>query len=140
MGGKSHEPEPLRLPLLSDHAISNSDLEADHFRLEKKLGAVVDAIRLKDTATPFSIMLTGGWGAGKTSAMSWLDATFKSEKQVNSSPNYCNVDTCWFYPWKYQNKEDVWRGLIAEVILRAMRVEGVDSAKILKAADRKSVV
>lgn len=134
MGGKSHEPEPLRLPLLSDHAISNSDLEADHFRLEKKLGAVVDAIRLKDTATPFSIMLTGGWGAGKTSAMSWLDATFKSEKQVNSSPNYCNVDTCWFYPWKYQNKEDVWRGLIAEVILRAMRVEGVDSAKILKAA------
>jgi len=33
------------------------------------------------------------------------------------------VRPVWFYPWKYDNKEDVWRGLIAEVIWKAIDVK-----------------
>lgn len=126
---KSTETAKVQLPLLSDSAIGGMGFDA--FGLEKTLGSVVDAILLKETETPFAVMFSGGWGKGKTSAMKWLDGTLESRSKENDG---LKVDTCWFYPWKYQNQEDVWRGLIAEVILRAIRVEGVDAAKVVKAA------
>ena len=67
------------------------------------------------TETPFSVMVSGGWGTGKTSAMAWLDAHLR--KTGDGKRKRLKVDTCWFYPWKYQEREDVWKGLIAEVIL-----------------------
>lgn len=124
----------LRLPLLSDLAITTDECDADAFELENKLGAIVDAIFLKETPTPFATMLSGGWGSGKSSAMTWLDATLKKGPVGYGDADTVKVDTCWFYPWKYQTREDVWRGLVAEVILAAIKAESVDAAKIVKAA------
>ena len=31
----------------------------------------------------------------------------------------------WFYPWKYHKKEDVWRGLVSEVIIESIDITGV---------------
>ena len=40
----------------------------------------------------------------------------------------------WFYPWKYDNKEDVWRGLIDEVILNSIDVKGATIQTVKNAA------
>lgn len=133
--GRSNSIErTLRLPLLSDLAIPEDDCDADSFGLEAKLGSLVDAVLLKETETPFSVMLSGGWGAGKTSAMRWLAARFHKGGDDFPEGQSVQVDTCWFYPWKYQNREDVWRGLVAEVILAAVSTKDVDASKVIKAA------
>jgi hypothetical protein len=73
--------------------------------------------------------LYGDWGTGKTSAMRWLE----SQLQIwNASPDrdhdtHPHITPVWFYPWKYHQREDVWRGIIAEVILATLSISG-DSA------------
>ncbi len=134
MDNEQEKATSLRFPLISDLSISKHDSDADAFGLEKKLGAVLDAIFIKETPTPFAVMLSGGWGAGKSSAMAWLDAMLKKEPDGYGKLKTVRVDTCWFYPWKYQSREDVWRGLVAEVILASIKIEDVDAAKVVKAA------
>jgi len=143
--------KPAPIVLFSDAALSETGHDA--FELERKLGIVRDAILNKSTETPFTVMVTGGWGSGKTSAMSWLQKSLEEkseevqqqeeEDKEKGTPESeieriygrrLQADTCWFYPWKYQKQEDVWRGLIAEVILAAIDLENVDAAKVVKAA------
>ncbi|MCH7703023.1 MAG: hypothetical protein IID37_15175 [Planctomycetes bacterium] len=121
------------LILFNDAALRrDAALKGDAFALDRKLKPIYEAVLLPSTETPFSVMISGGWGTGKTSSMAWLDAHLR--KNGNGEPGRTNVDTCWFYPWKYQDRQDVWKGLIAEVILASIDFEKVDTAKILKAA------
>ena len=105
---------------------------ADVFELENRLQPIYEAILSKDTPTPFTIMFSGGWGTGKTSAMRWMEQHLRD--RGNGKNDVLNVDTCWFYPWKYQSREDVWKGLIAEVIVASIDFEKVDTAKVIMAA------
>ena len=58
--------------------------------------------------------------------MKWLEARLKDwnahvKKLRREKPtNTLYVVPAWFYPWKYQEREDVWRGLVAEVILACL--------------------
>ena len=119
--------------LFNDAALRRGEaLDGDDFELEKRLSPIYRAILSKETHTPFSVMFSGGWGTGKTSAMQWMDDHLR--KVGNGKDEQLRIDTCWFYPWKYQEREDVWKGLIAEVILATMDFEKVDSNKVIKAA------
>ena len=40
----------------------------------------------------------------------------------------------WFFPWKYHSREDVWRGLISEVIIHSLKIENADVSRAIKAA------
>lgn len=86
MGNKpeSHSltPTRLRLPLLNDQPIVREDCSADHFGLENKLGAVVDAVFLKETETPFAATLSGAWGSSPCcdAARSLLNPNSKETK------------------------------------------------------------
>lgn len=42
----------------------------------------------------------------------------------------------WFYPWKYHSKEDVWRGLVSEVIIESLAIENVTVEKVVNAGKR----
>lgn len=120
------------LILFNDAALRrNAAIAGDAFALERKLKPIYEAVLSKTTETPFSVMVSGGWGTGKTSSMRWLDEYLRAK---GSTQGRAKVDTCWFYPWKYQDREDVWKGLIAEVILASIDFEKVDTAKILMAA------
>lgn len=118
------------LTLLNDAPLRDQ-CEGECFLLSDRFAAVYDAIRHESASTPFAVMVSGDWGSGKTSAMRWLDSQLnlwnKEEKGVR-------VDTCWFYPWKYQSSEEVWKGLISEVILAGMDFQNVDAGKVVKAA------
>jgi hypothetical protein len=130
------------LSALADHPLTLEQVEEtfehDPFNFRYKLGPVYHILRYKnpqvqdkDIRTPLTILISGGWGTGKTSAMRWLEALLtKWSDQAN--PDDIKFRPIWFYPWKYDKKEDVWRGLIAEVILHAMNREA-DAKGIVEA-------
>lgn len=122
----------LDLSALADHPLTIEQVEEDFkhdrdpFNFRYKLGPVYHILRYKDSqdqykdkSTPMAILITGGWGTGKTSAMTWLEALLNGWN-VQSDSKDIKFRPIWFYPWKYDKKEDVWRGLVAEVILNAM--------------------
>jgi len=133
-----HKPE---LTVLTDHPLTDTQtkdlFELDPFNFRFKLGPVFDILRHPDTKTPTAILISGGWGTGKTSAMKWLHALlgeWNKQKPGNVlNKEYIKVRPIWFYPWKYDNREDVRRGIIASVILNAIDVKTA-SWKIVKKA------
>lgn len=113
------------MTILSDHPIlGERAADPDRLDLNPKLGSVLDILRHKSTQSPIAIAIRGGWGTGKSSAMRWLRDQLNewnklSEKERKEHPV---VESVWFDPWKYHKREDVWRGLIAEVILQCFSV------------------
>jgi hypothetical protein len=126
---------PPELTVLTDHPLTGEEIEEsfadDPFDFRYKLGPAFDILRHPGTKTPAAILISGGWGTGKTSAMKWLEYLLekwnvkvgKGEIEKEADEKLVKVRPIWFYPWKYDNKEDVRRGLIAEVILNAMTKE-----------------
>jgi Leucine-rich repeat (LRR) protein len=125
---------PPVLPVISDHPLEKETAGQDKFDLCYRLGPIFDIIRHKNTAMPTTIAIYGDWGVGKTSAMKWLEALIKEWNEQPDGPDKTTVHPVWFYPWKYHDKEDVWRGLIAEVILTSISVKGADLPRVEKAA------
>ncbi|MCU0751158.1 MAG: KAP family NTPase, partial [Akkermansiaceae bacterium] len=123
--------------LLSDHPIESGEGKCiDLLDLHERLRVHLDTLRHPLTVTPFSIAFYGDWGTGKTSAMRWLESQLhlwnKSETrrepyQTKDGPRqYPKLTPVWFYPWKYHNRADVWRGIIAEVILATLTTGSED--------------
>ncbi len=122
------------LTVLTDHALKPEETYRDSFNLRYRLGPVYDILRYPGTKTPMAIAVYGDWGAGKTTAMKWLhglidewNKNVKAEKKIKIRP-------VGFYPWKYDKKEDVWRGLISEVIINSIDVKGATIQTVKNAA------
>jgi len=120
--------------VLSDKPLDeDDDLAVENFDLDYRLGPVFDIIRNKDTKPPLAVAIYGSWGTGKTTAMRWLDGLLEKWNNSEESKGHIKTRNVWFYPWKYYNRQDVWRGLIGEVILASIRVKGADIGTITKA-------
>ncbi len=114
-------------------------------RLVRQVGPLFDLIRHADTQMPLTAAIYGPWGSGKTTAMRWLDRMLEcwrndgpkliSNKQMTND-QFVDVRTVWFYPWKYQNRDDVLRGIIAEVIRATITVHGADAKTVQDAIRR----
>jgi hypothetical protein len=125
---------PPVLPVISDNPLEKETAGQDKFDLCYRLGPIFDIIRHPKTAMPTTIAIYGDWGVGKTSAMKWLEALVKEWNEQPDGPEKTTIHPVWFYPWKYHEKEDVWRGLISEVILASINVKGADLSRVEKAA------
>ena len=124
--------------LLPDHPIQDDEDErAAGFAA--RLGSVLDIVRHSATLCPIAVAIYGDWGTGKTSAMKWLERQLIAWNNLVDSargeklydPNgkvapHPKVYSVWFEPWKYQTREDVWRGLIAEIILHCISAKNMD--------------
>jgi hypothetical protein len=129
--------EPPRMTVLSDQPLRSADAHLDALTLAVKLGPVYDILRHPDTQTPLAIAVYGDWGTGKTSAMRWLEGLLiewnaRGDRGKGGTRGKV-VRPVWFYPWKYHDKDDVWRGLIAEVILASIEARGATLGRIKKA-------
>ncbi|MEQ8316939.1 MAG: P-loop NTPase fold protein [Phycisphaerales bacterium] len=118
-------------------------------RLVRQVGPLFDLIRHKDTQMPLTAAIYGPWGSGKSTAMKWLDrmlecwSTGKSgeksggQKLVDAGrmdeDDFVQVRTVWFDPWKYQDRDDVLRGIIAEIIRETIKVQHSDVATVTNA-------
>jgi hypothetical protein len=114
--------------LLSDRAFEAETDDAEGFNMPFIMGPIFDVIRNINTRTPLTVGIYGGWGTGKTSAMEWLHGIVRESNKVERPET--KIVPVWFYPWKYQNKDDVWRGIIAEVILATL-----DKTTLMEAAN-----
>jgi hypothetical protein len=121
------------LTVLTDHPLTAKEIEKtfmdDPFNFRYKLGPVFDILRHPDTKTPAAILISGGWGTGKTSAMKWLECLIEKWDETGATGRV-KVRPVWFYPWKYDNKDDVRRCLIAEVIINATYVRDPETKKL----------
>ena len=62
--------EPPKLTVLTDHPLTPDEaFDADTFNFRYKVGPIYDILRHPATKTPAAILISGGWGTGKTSAM-----------------------------------------------------------------------
>jgi hypothetical protein len=125
---------PPVMTILSDGPLLGEQWTDDSFFLEQRLGAVFDILRHANTTTPMAAALYGDWGTGKTSAMRWLDGALQHWNGKRGGGPHKRVHTVWFYPWKYHTQEDVWRGLIAEVIIKTLDLGEVTVPRLTKAA------
>lgn len=107
-----------RLTVLTDEPLKLKTASDEKFNLRYKVGPVYDILRHPKIETPMAILISGKWGTGKTSAMRWLHSLLDVWNQ-KAKKNDIKVRPVWFYPWKYDNKEDVRRCLIAEVVINA---------------------
>lgn len=122
------------LTVLTDHSLKPEETYRDSFNLRYRLGPVYDILRYPGTQTPMAIAVYGDWGAGKTTAMKWLHGLIDEWNESGKAKEKIKIRQVWFYPWKYDNKEDVWRGLIAEVIIKSIDVKGATIQTVRKAA------
>lgn len=122
------------LPVISDHPLDRENAFDDRFDLCLRLGPVFDIIRHSKTPTPTAIAIYGDWGTGKTSSMKWLEGLINEWNEKGKVADKTTIRTVWFYPWKYHDKDDVWRGLISEVILKGTEIKGANIERVTKAA------
>jgi hypothetical protein len=116
------------LTILADHPLIPEHIEeafeADTFGFRYKLGPLYDILRSAETETPMAVLITGDWGTGKTSAMRWIEGLLQKWNETGPKDRI-KVRPVWFYPWKYHDKEDVWRGLLAEVIANSIDIKNL---------------
>ncbi len=117
--------QPPEFTVLGDAPLASKDTAADSFDLGLRVGPIYDILRHPATPTPMTIAIYGDWGAGKTSAMKWLEGQLTAWKKEGKAKDKHIVHTCWFYPWKYHSREDVWRGLIGQIIIACLKVKQV---------------
>ncbi len=128
--------EAPRITALADAPLDGAKAFSDSFNLSYWLGPVYDILRHPQTRTPLTVAIYGSWGSGKTTAMRWLEGLLAHWNRAPRKQTPVKVRTVWFYPWKYQSREDVWRGLIAEVILESLAIRNADVATVSKAAEQ----
>lgn len=136
---------PPEITILSDHAtqdrsfddLGKSDVEhiadRDLLALESRLSSTFDILRHKNTRCPLAVAVYGDWVTGKTSAMRWLETKLKDWNSSDKATRegHPRAYPVWFDPWRYHSREEVWRGIIAEVILALFRVGQLDRENIL---------
>ncbi|MBM81478.1 MAG: hypothetical protein CMJ78_12925 [Planctomycetaceae bacterium] len=133
--------EPPVMTVLSDEPASTEAAIYECFNLSANLGPVYDILRHPNTETPLSVAIYGDWGTGKTTAMRWRETllTEWNPHGVQSKDDQLlgkKVRPVWFYPWKYNDKQDVWRGLVAEVILASTNLGQPTKGRIESAVKR----
>ncbi|MCP4659581.1 MAG: hypothetical protein GY856_29610 [bacterium] len=126
--------EAPRITALADAPLDGDQAFSDSFNLSYWLGPVYDILRHPQTRTPLTVAVYGSWGSGKTTAMRWLEGLLAHWNRAPSEQAPVKVRTVWFYPWKYQSREDVWRGLIAEVIIESLAIRNANADTVIQAA------
>jgi hypothetical protein len=66
--------------------------------------------------------------------MKWLEGRLHDWNEAEDDEDKIHVVTAWFYPWKYRSQEEVWRSLVAEVIIACLS-ETTDKAAKSDIAD-----
>ena len=137
--------QPPQITFLSDHAsqdrgaeqVANDPLaelvDKDQLNLETRLASTFDILRHKNTRCPLAVAVYGDWGTGKTSAMRWLETRLREWNTLDNPDRmgHPRAYPVWFDPWRYHSKEEVWRGIIAEVILALFRVGNLNHENVL---------
>jgi hypothetical protein len=98
------------MELLTDNPITL--VKDDRFGFDSYARALKVAI-LQAEPLPLCVGILGAWGSGKSSFMYMLEDLIKEEAK---KPSDKKIETIWFNPWKYDQKEDLWNALIQTIL------------------------
>lgn len=108
---KQKKESKVELKLLGDQPCLEEQkdwLGYDSF-IEKLAALIIRSAK----SVPLTIGIEGEWGTGKTTFMKRLRKKVKSQ-----------CATIWFEPWKYQERDEIWKGLITELF------KGIDESAL----------
>lgn len=106
-------------------------IHSDNPTTDDCLGYQKAAIELTDiikvVQPPFTIGIFSKWGFGKTTFMSMIESNLKNNELVK---------TLWFNPWKYDDKEIIWKSLITELYSNIVKDDKITIEFLKKTFER----
>jgi hypothetical protein len=93
----------------------------DKFGFLSYAKALKEAILLAEPL-PLCVGILGAWGSGKSSFMYLLKGLIEEEAKKPSSKK---IETIWFNPWKYDQKEDLWNALIQTILISIIEAQTI---------------
>lgn len=126
-------PELARL--FPDHPLEGEELQFEFEGLAKTLAEL--ALN-PDNATPFTVVVRGGWGRGKTTLL--RRARWMLEQGGGKGAGHRRVKTLWFNAWKYPSEDTVLAGLLGALLDRLEQGDLGDQLARLVASYKVSVL
>ena len=110
------------------------DLPADdeelRFQFEGLARTLAELAVNPDNRTPFSVVVRGGWGRGKTTLLRRAKRMLESPEMVAAdAAGLRRVETLWFNAWKYPDEESVLAGLLGALLDRLHQGKLLDQVK-----------
>ncbi len=127
MTSQREESEPvLRVAeLFSDLPVPRG--ETLSFEFEGLAKTLVQLARNGHNRTPFTVVVRGGWGRGKTTLLRRAEVLLQGEGPEGSR----KVETLWFNAWKYPSEDTVLAGLLGALIDRLRKGGLLEQLKVL---------
>lgn len=127
-------PKATRLArVFPDHPLIDRRLE---FEFEGFARTLAEVAWNPDNATPFTVVVRGGWGRGKTTLLRRAQWMLEHPTEVEPPPpeGVREVHTLWFNAWKYPDDDTVLAGLLGAAIDRLRKGGKLDQLKHLVAS------
>jgi len=84
-----------------------------------------------ENRTPFTVVVKGGWGRGKTTLLKRAKWLLEHPGEVTEEPGLRRVETLWFNAWKYPCEDTVLAGLLGALLDRLHKGDLGDQLKAL---------
>ena len=115
--------------LFPDHPAEGDRIEFEFKAYAKTLASL--ALN-PDNQTPFTVVIRGEWGRGKTTLLKQTRAIIKKygTKEAAKERGGRRVKTLWFNAWKYPNDDTVLAGLLDELISEMRQGDLLNQLKV----------
>ena len=100
----------MKSMMYNDSPIDN----ASHFNFKAFSDVISEIILNKENRTPFTIVINGKWGRGKTTLMKTIQKKLENETKSKRGNNR-KVKTVWFNAWKYSETDSMLAALVLEI-------------------------
>lgn len=133
---KPEATEPPQLPrVFPDHPLREERLE---FEFEGFARTLAELAWNPDNSTPFTVVVRGGWGRGKTTLLRRAQWMLEHPQEIPEGgappPGVRQVRTLWFNAWKYPDDDTVLAGLLGAAIDRLHKGNKLDQLAELVAS------
>jgi serine/threonine-protein kinase len=117
--------------VFADHPVREQRLE---FEFEGFARTLCEVAWNPDNRTPFTVVVRGGWGRGKTTLLQRVQWMLEHEQEAAPPGGARAVRTLWFNAWKYPDDDTVLAGLLGAAIDRLREGDKLDQLKHLVAS------
>lgn len=117
------------LKIISDNICNRENIA---FGFDAYANAIAELIATKSNKTPFTIGISGRWGAGKTTLMKRIEKILLNNIPIEN--NFRKIKTVWFQAWKYKNEDEILAALIHDIF------EVLDAEKTIMLKTKDSII